>query len=65
LEARLKVEAARLHRPMADLIREAIRQKLDTSEPLRSPHGGAFASGRADIADRAEELLAMTRFGGA
>jgi plasmid stability protein len=63
LEARLKLESARRQRPMADLIREAIREKLDTSQRVGSPHSGAFSSRRNNTADRAEELLGDTNFG--
>lgn len=63
LEARLKLEAARQNRAMAEIIRDAIREKLDAGQRVRSNYGGAFASGRNDVADRAEELLSESRFG--
>jgi predicted transcriptional regulator len=62
LEARLKLEAARRQRPMAEVIREAIRDKLDASQRIRSRYGGAFASSRADLAEHAEEMLVETQF---
>lgn len=65
LEARLKLEAARQNRAMAEIIRDAIREKLDAGQRVRSRYGGAFASGRNDVADRAEELLSEGRFGSA
>jgi hypothetical protein len=65
LEVLLKLEAQRQKRPMAELIREAVHAYV-TREPRRSPPGaGAFASGRSDTADRAEEVLAETGFGSA
>ena len=62
LEVLLKLEVLRQKRPMAELIREAV-QAYVTREPRQSPPGaGAFASGHADTAERAEELLAETNF---
>jgi plasmid stability protein len=65
LEARLKLEAARQNRAMAEIIRDAIREKLDAGQRVRSRYGGAFSSGRNDVADRAEELLSEGQFGSA
>jgi hypothetical protein len=63
LEVRLKMEALRRKQPMAEFVREAVEAYL-SSDPVDGPPGaGAFASGRADTADRAEELLAATGFG--
>lgn len=63
LEVLLKVEMLRQKRPMAELIREAVRAYV-TREPGKAPPGaGAFASGRADTAQRTEDLLATTGFG--
>lgn len=62
LEVLLKLEVLRQKRPMAELIREAVQAYL-TREPRQGPPGaGAFASGHADTAERAEELLAETNF---
>lgn len=48
---------------MAELVREAVRAYV-TREPREAPPGaGAFASGRADTADRAEAVLSETGFG--
>lgn len=63
LEARLKQESARRQQPMAEIIRDAIRDKLDAEGPIRSPHGGRFSSGRSDVAETAEELLREGGFG--
>jgi len=63
LEVLLKLEMQRTKRPMADIVREAIRA-LVTREPRTLPPGaGAFASGHADTADRAEDILRDTGFG--
>jgi hypothetical protein len=62
LEVLLKLEMLRQKRPMAELIREAVHAYV-TREPRRAPPGaGAFASGRRDTAERAEEVLAATGF---
>ena len=49
---------------MADLIREALRQFLQQRPRTAPPAAGAFSSGRADTAERAEEILVETDFGG-
>ena len=65
LEILLKLEMLRQKRPMAELVREAV-QAYVMREPSRTPPGaGAYASGHADTADRAEPLLAETGFGAA
>jgi hypothetical protein len=64
LEVLLKLEVLRQKRPMAELVREALHAYV-AREPARVPPGaGAFSSGRADTAERAEELLAGAGFGG-
>lgn len=64
LELRLKMEGLRRKQPMASLVREAVQAYL-AREPAAGPPGaGAFASGRADTADRAEAVLSETGFGG-
>jgi hypothetical protein len=63
LEVLLKLEMQRAGRPMADIVREALRTHL-TSQPRRVPPGaGAFSSGIGDTADRTEDALAETGFG--
>lgn len=63
LEVLLKLEVLRQKRPMAEIVREAV-QAYVTREPRRAPPGaGAFASGRGDTAERADEVLAKTGFG--
>jgi hypothetical protein len=65
LEVLLKLETLRRRRPMADLVREAIREYV-TREPQKAPPGaGAFSSGRSDTAERVDAVLAETGFGGA
>ena len=64
LEVLLKLEMGRQKRPMAEIVREAVLAYV-TREPRRAPPGaGAFASGHADTAERAEALLDETGFGG-
>lgn len=65
LEVLLKLETSLQKRPMAEIIREAVEAYV-TRKPRHAPPGvGAFSSGRSDTAERAEEILAETGFGGA
>ena len=65
LEVLLKLEMLRQKRPMAEIVREAIRAYV-TREPRKAPPvAGAFSSGRTDTVDRAEEVLTETGFGAA
>ena len=64
LEVLLKLEVLRQQRPMAELVREALHAYV-RREPSRVPPGaGAFASGRADTAERVDEALAESGFAG-
>ena len=63
LEALLKAETIRRNRPMAELIREAVREYIVRSSPAPPPGAGEFASGESDTAERSEEILATTGFG--
>ena len=63
LELRLKQETRRQKRPMADLVRDAIRQYVGTAPSRQPPGAGAFASKRKDTASRTDEVLRATRFG--
>jgi len=63
LEAQLKAETLRRKQPMAELIREAVREYLVRSRPARPPGAGSFSSGHDDTAERAEEVLDETGFG--
>ena len=65
LEVLLKLEMAHQKRPMAEIVREAVRAYV-TREPRKAPPGaGAFSSGRTDTADRVDEVLVETGFGAA
>ena len=63
LEVLLKLEVLRQKRPMAELIREAVHTYVTRERRQAPPGAGAFASGRADTADRAEEILREQGFG--
>lgn len=64
LEVLLKLEMRRQKRPMAEIVREAVHAYV-TREPQRAPPGGgAFASGYRDTAERVDDVLAGTAFGG-
>ena len=64
LERELQALARRDGRPMAALVREAVAQYVAAARAQGTPRLGFIAagrSGRADIADRHEELLFETR----
>ena len=63
LEVLLKLETLRRKKPMAELIREALRAYLGQGSVKAPPGAGAFASGRKDTAAKAESLLRKLRFG--
>lgn len=63
LEVLLKLETQRQKRPMAELIREAVRTYVTRAPRQRPPGAGEFASGRTDTAERADDILAETGFG--
>lgn len=63
LEVLLKAETLRRKQPMAELVREAVREYLVRSSPAPPPGAGAFASGTADTAERSEDILSETGFG--
>lgn len=63
LEMRLKAEARRVDQSVAQLIREALREKLDRAPRSRSSNAGAFSSGRSDTASNADDVLRETGFG--
>jgi hypothetical protein len=63
LEVLLKSEMLRQNRPMAEIVRKAVEAYV-TREPRKPPPGaGAFASGHADTAERADVVLEETGFG--
>ena len=63
LEILLKLEARREKKPVAQVIREALRNHLQERPAKMPPGAGAFDSGRTDTAERAEDLLNKTGFG--
>jgi hypothetical protein len=63
LELRLKRESHRRNRPMAELIREALRQCVAEAPDRRPPGAGEFASGKTDTAARADVWLTRSGFG--
>jgi len=63
LDVLLRLEVQRQKRPMAEIVRDAVRAYV-TRQPQQAPPGaGAFASGRADTADRTGDALEETGFG--
>lgn len=65
LEVLLKLEMSRQKRPMAEIVREAVHAYV-TRAPRKAPPGaGAFSSGRAETAERVDEVLTETGFGAA
>lgn len=63
LEARLKRETRLQKRPMAELIREAVRAYVGQDPPREPPGAGAFASGRRGTAGDVEAALRKSGFG--
>lgn len=63
LEILLRIEMQRAGRPMAEIVRDAVRAYVTREPRLAPPGAGAFASGHADTADRADEVLRETGFG--
>lgn len=63
LEAQLKAETLRRNQPMAELIREAVREYIVRTRPAPPPGAGKFASGHSDTSERSEEILVETGFG--
>ncbi len=63
LELPLKREARRQKRPMADLVRDAIRRYLGESPRPRPPGAGAFSSGGSRTASDVDAALTETGFG--
>ena len=63
LEVLLKLEGLRQNKPMAELIRQAVRAYVLRAPGRTPPGAGAFASGRRDTASRHDEVLAESGFG--
>ena len=64
LEVLLKLEMRRQKRPMAEIVREAVQAYVTRERRAAPPGAGAFGSGHTDTAERAEDILAKTGFGG-
>jgi hypothetical protein len=62
IEVLLKTEMVRRKKSMAELIRDALRAYLGRGRGT-PPGAGAFKSGLKSTAQRAEEILARSRFG--
>ncbi len=63
LEVLLKLEVLRQKRPMADIMRGALRAYLTREAREAPPGAGAFASGHGETAGHADAVLAKTGFG--
>lgn len=63
LDPELKLEARRSKKPVAEIIREAVRDKLHKNPPRLPAGAGAFDSGYTDGAERFEEILGELGFG--
>lgn len=64
LQLMLERETRRRGRPMAELIREAVRDYLSREPPAGPPGAGAFDSGHADTASDVDAALGELGFGG-
>jgi hypothetical protein len=58
LDRRLRQEAERRGITISELTREALEAKLGTRRPLLRAAAGSFQSGRGDLSERVEEILA-------
>jgi hypothetical protein len=58
LDARLRHEARRRGLTIADVTREALEEHLGAGRRRRLGARGAFRSGRSDISERIEEIIA-------
>lgn len=63
LELLLKLEARRSKKKVAEIIREALRDKLNKKPSQLPPGIGEFDSGHTDGAERFEEILDELGFG--
>jgi hypothetical protein len=64
LEVLLKLEMLRQKRSMAEIVREAVHVYVTRERREAPPGAGTFGSGHSDTAERSEELLMQTGFGG-
>ncbi len=58
LDARLRHEAQRRGTTISEITREALEAHLGARRPLLMAAAGSFRSGRSDLAQRAEEIVA-------
>lgn len=63
LEVLLKLEMLRQGRPMAEIVREAVRAYVTREAHEAPPGAGEFASGRNDTASNVDGALEETGFG--
>lgn len=63
LEVLLKLETQRSKRPMAAIVREAVRAYVARPRKAGPPGAGAFASKHSDTAERVDDILGTTGFG--
>ncbi len=63
LDARLKREARRQNRPVAELIREAVWRAMRETRVRQPPGAGAFTSGGKDTASDTAAALEQSGFG--
>ena len=63
IEMLLEREMRRRKQPMAELIREAVREYLTRDAPVGPPGAGAFKSRRKDTAADVDRALTETGFG--
>lgn len=65
LDLQLRAESRRVNRPVAEIIRETLRERFEGGRQARSrsPHAGGFSSGTTDTASRVDDVLEETGFG--
>lgn len=63
IEIQLQLEAMQRKTPMAEIIREALRDYLGKRPKRLPPGAGEFESGVSNTAERVDEALAESGFG--
>lgn len=58
LDVRLRQEAKRRGSTISEVTRQALEAHLGTGRPFLAAATGSFRSGRSDLSDRVEEILA-------
>lgn len=58
LDRRLRQEAQRRGTTISEVTREALEARLGAGRPLLMAAAGSFRSGRDDLSERVEEILA-------